>query len=117
MLHVGKWKTAYSGGGYFRLFPYWLIYRTMNKSDYAMTYFHINDLIVESNKLMTRQAYEAYFKEPGTLINRYKRFIKSNIGTGDSLTKLSRLLREIHFFNIAAADKQINWKETPIAKL
>jgi peptidoglycan/xylan/chitin deacetylase (PgdA/CDA1 family) len=117
LLHLGKWKTAYSGGGYFRLFPYSLIRRTMNKSDYAMTYFHINDLITEPKKLMTREAYEAYFKEPGTLINRYKRFIKSNIGTGDAMAKLTRLLKQNDFINITQADKNINWDKAPVKKL
>ena len=117
LLHFGKWKTAYSGGGYFRLFPYYLIRRTMNKADYAMTYFHINDLISEPTKLMSREAYEAYFKEPGTLINRYKRFIKSNIGTGDAMTKLIRLLRQNDFVTIAQADMKINWNEAPVIKL
>lgn len=117
LMHFGKWKTAYSGGGYFRLFPYWLIRRTMNSSDYAMTYFHINDLISEPKKLMSREAYESYFKEPGTLVNRYKRFIKSNISTGDAMGKLCRLLQENVFTNIQEADKHINWANTPIVKL
>ncbi len=117
LMHVGKWKTAYSGGGYFRLFPYWLVRKTMNSSDYAMTYFHINDLIAEPKKLMSREAYESYFKEPGTLINRYKRFIKSNIGTGDAMGKLCRLLRENDFINIQEADKQIDWEKTPVVQL
>jgi len=117
LIHLGSWQTAYSGGGYFRLFPYWLVHRTMNKSDYAMTYFHINDLIAEPKKLMSKQAYEAYFKEPGTLINRYKRFIKSSIGTGDAMAKLIRLLRNNDFVSIVQADKHINWENTPIKKL
>ena len=117
LMHIGKWKTAYSGGGYFRLFPYRLIRNTMNKSDYAMTYFHINDLISEPKKLLSREAYESYFKEPGTLINRYKRFIKSNIGTGDAMSKLCRLLQENDFMNIQTADTHINWNETPIIQL
>ncbi len=117
LLHIGSWKTAYSGGGYFRLFPYNIIQRTMNKSDYAMTYFHLNDLISEPKKLMTREAYERYFKEKGTLINRYKRFIKSSIGTGDSMGKLVKLIRENDFVNIETAGKQIDWTETPIVKL
>lgn len=117
LMHIGKWETAYSGGGYFRLFPYWLIRRTMNSSDYAMTYFHINDLIAEPKKLMTKQAYEAYFKETGTLINRYKRFIKSSIGTGDAMTKLTRLLYDYKFITIAEANEHINWQKMPIVTL
>lgn len=117
LLHFGPWATAYSGGGYFRLFPYRLVQKTMNRSDYAMTYFHINDLLSEPKRLMSRQAYEAYFKEKGTAINRYKRFIKSNIGTGDALTKLACLLQENDFVNIAEADKHIDWSKTPIKQL
>ena len=117
LLHLGGWKTAYSGGGYFRLFPYWLVRKTMNSSEYAMTYFHINDLITEPNKLMSREAYESYFKEKGTLLNRYKRFIKSNIGTGDAMAKLIRLLSNNDFVNLAAANQQIDWSNTPIVQL
>ena len=117
MLHIGSWKSAYSGGGYFRLFPFFLIHWVMNKSDYVLTYFHINDLIVEPQKLMNRQIYEAYYKEPGTLINRYTRFIKGNIGTGDAMAKLNRLLRKNDFVDIAQADRNINWGNAPIKKL
>ena len=114
LLHIGSWKTAYSGGGYFRLFPYYIIQRTMNKSKYAMTYFHLNDLISEPKKLMSREAYESYFKENGTLINRFKRFIKSNIGTGDAMGKLIKLIQENDFINIETADKMIDWDKAPV---
>lgn len=117
LMHIGKWKIAYSGGGYFRLFPYNLIHKIMNKSEYAMTYFHINDLLSEPKILMSRETYETYFKEPGTIINRYKRFIKSNIGTSDAMSKLCRLLRENDFTNIQEANKQIDWKTTPLVRL
>lgn len=117
MMHFCGKSVAYSGGGYFRLFPYRLIQRTMNKAEYAMTYFHINDLIDGQKRLMTRQAYETYFKEKGTILNRYKRFIKSNIGTGDALAKLAQLLRENNFINIAEANKYINWNTAPCKQL
>ncbi len=81
-----------------------------------MTYFHLNDLISEPKKLMSREAYESYFKERGTLINRYKRFIKSNIGTGDAMGKLIRLIQKNDFLNIETADKAIDWDNAPVVK-
>ncbi|MFA7116533.1 MAG: polysaccharide deacetylase family protein [Bacteroidales bacterium] len=45
-----KHDIAYSGGGYFRLFPYNKIKSIMNNSDYVMTYFHIKDFDKEQKK-------------------------------------------------------------------
>ena len=60
---VGK-EMAYSGGGYFRFFPLWFVKKEMSKSNYAMTYFHIDDLIPESGRMMTKEEFEDYFKKP-----------------------------------------------------
>ncbi len=43
---LGK-EMAYSGGGFFRLFPFRFVLKTMGKKDYNMAYFHIGDLIPE----------------------------------------------------------------------
>jgi polysaccharide deacetylase family protein (PEP-CTERM system associated) len=109
---IGK-KVTYSGGGYFRFFPLSFILREMKKSSYCMTYFHISDLISDSKGLMSKQSYEHYFKEPGTIINRYKRYIKSNLGTKGTLQKLCVLLRSLDFINIEQADKIIDWSKAP----
>lgn len=108
---------AYSGGGYFRLFPYWLIDRTMKKRDYNICYFHLSDLIHEEVKLMTKKAYEEYFKEPGTLKNRFMRYLKSNIGTGDAYGKMTKLLSTHSFVNIQEADALIDWNKTAVISL
>lgn len=102
-------RIAYSGGGYFRLFPYGFIKRNMEISDYAMTYFHIFDFLETPKKLMTRAAYEDYFKESGTLKNRLSRYIKSNIGTGRSFDKLSKLVSSSKFNSISEVDNYIDW--------
>ena len=105
---LGK-ELAYSGGGYFRFFPLKYVKREMAKSDYAMTYFHIADLIPESNGVMTKEAYEAYFKEPGTLSARYKRYIKSNLGKKTAFNRLLRLIEATDFINLEQADQLIDW--------
>ncbi len=105
---LGK-KIAYSGGGYFRLIPYWFVNRTIENREYNICYFHLSDLIQEEHKLMSKADYEEYFKQPGTLKNRFIRYAKSNVGTGDAYCKLVRLLKEHAFVNIQVADKEIDW--------
>lgn len=102
---------AYSGGGYFRLLPYWLVDRTIKKRGYNICYFHLNDLIKQKIAFKSKSEYEEYFKEPGTLKNRILRYVKSNVGTGDAYGKLQRLLEEHLFVNILEADKVIDWKK------
>lgn len=108
---MGK-TMAYSGGGYFRLLPYWIVNRTMKKRDYNICYFHLADLIHNKGQMMSRAEYEDYFKEPGTLKNRTIRYIKSNIGKGDTYTKFQRFLSEHSFININDADEIIDWEKT-----
>ena len=81
----------------------------MKKRDYNICYFHLNDLIQEKKKMMSKAAYEEYFKEPGTLKNRLVRYAKSNIGTGDAYGKLQRLLSNHFFISVQEADKLIEW--------
>jgi len=108
---LGK-RMAYSGGGYFRLLPYWMIDKTMKDRDYNICYFHLNDLINQKIGFKSKAEYEEYFKEPGTLKNRVMRYVKSNIGTGNALGKLQRLLKEHEFVKINMADSLIDWEKT-----
>lgn len=110
-------QIAYSGGGYFRLLPYWFVNRTMKKRDYNICYFHLNDLINQKFKLKSRAEYEEYFKEPGTLKNRVMRYVKSNIGTGDAYGKMERLLTEHLFVSVKEADKMIDWDKIDVIRL
>ncbi len=43
---MGK-SVTFSGGGYFRLVPLWLQKNFIERMDYVMFYFHINDLIIK----------------------------------------------------------------------
>lgn len=113
---AGK-ELAYSGGGYFRFFPLGFIQKEMKRADYAMTYFHINDLVQEMNGVMTKEAYESYFKEPGTLLNRYKRYVKSNLGKKSAFDKLMKLIKTTDFVNLEETDSQIDWNVQPLVNL
>lgn len=110
-------EVAYSGGGYFRFFPYSYIQNRMNSSDYAMSYFHIDDLLHNRGEIMSRKEYEDYFREPGTLKNRVIRYIKSNLGTRGAFNKMNRLIRNNNFISLKEADSMINWSEKEIIRL
>ena len=107
---MGK-QMAYSGGGYFRFFPLWFVKGRMAKSDYAMCYFHINDLLPELKGVKSKEEYEAYYKEPGTLKNRYMRYIKSNLGKKGAWGKLEKLIWTTEFVSVDQADKMIDWQQ------
>ena len=113
---LGK-EVAYSGGGYFRFFPLSFVKKEMKKSKYAMCYFHIGDLVPESEGVMSKDAYEAYFKEEGTLKARYMRYLKSNLGKKNAFPKMMRLIDEMKFVNLQQVDETIDWATAPIVTL
>lgn len=110
-------EMAYSGGGYFRFFPLSFVKKEMAKSKYAMCYFHIGDLTSESHGVMSKTAYEAYFKETGTLKARYMRYLKSNLGKKNAFGKMMKLIEGMDFVGMQQADALIEWNEAPIIKL
>lgn len=106
---VGK-DIAFSGGGYFRVMPYGIIRHIMKGRDYNICYFHLRDLIHQKYKLSSRENYEKYFNEPGTLKNRVVRYLKNSAGRGDVFGKLTKLLCEESFVNLRIAEEQIHWE-------
>ena len=84
-----------------------------------MCYFHIGDLLPESQKVMSKQQYEFYFKEKGTLLSRYLRYFKSNIGKKDAFENMCKLLdnRRHNFINIQKADMLIDWEKADVVEL
>ena len=115
---LGK-DVAYSGGGYFRFFPFNFIKNKIIASDYTMLYFHINDLVPEIGGVPSREQYEKYYKQPGTFKNRYVRYLKTNLGKKHAIKKLSSLLisKTMNFINLEEADMLIDWEKIPIVEL
>ena len=113
---LGK-EIAYSGGGYFRFFPLGFVEKQMKNSPYAMCYFHIGDLIPESHGVMSKEAYEAYFKEKGTLKARYVRYLKSSTGKKTAFRKMMKLIDNMEFVGMQQADEAIDWVAAPMVTL
>jgi hypothetical protein len=93
----------FSGGGYFRLFPYWLIKKwAIEKQDYLISYIHPRDL----------DAGQPVIKELP-----FRRKFKSYVGLGKAERKLRRMLTDFCFTDISEAAKQIDWTQAPIITL
>lgn len=106
-------RIAYSGGGYFRLLPFWYINRTVRKRDYNISYFHLADLIEPKIKMLSKEEYEKAFKEPGTLQNRIIRYLKCKVRDGDTFDKMDKMLTSSPFVSILEADKMMDWNNAP----
>ena len=99
------------------MIPLWLQKHFINEMDYVMFYFHINDLLEEKGKFMSKEEFEEYFKEPGTFKNRLVRYFKANIGKGSATKKLANLMKDYDFINVEQAASVIDWNNQPIIEL
>jgi polysaccharide deacetylase family protein (PEP-CTERM system associated) len=95
---LGK-SIVYSGGGYFRLFPYAWIKHWAQQTSYLMTYFHPRDF----------DAGQPVIKDL-PLIRKFK----SYVGLPGAFCKLQKLLNDFDFIDIAEADKLIDWDHARI---
>ena len=82
-----------------------------------MCYFHIGDLLPEAGGVPSKSSYEAYYKEPGTLKNRYVRYMKTNLGKKNALEKMMKLIDVMDFVGLQQADDMIDWNSAPVVKL
>lgn len=108
---------AYSGGGYFRFFPFWFVKKNMNMAAYSMAYFHLGDLLPVITSVMSKNEYENYFSETGSTVTRWLRYLKTNVGVKSNKKKLFDLLETQPFENLVSADKKTDWSSCPIVNL
>lgn len=93
---IGNKNLIFSGGGYFRLLPYFMIKNMMNKSDYVMTYFHPRDF--DPTQPMIENLSMA-------------RKFKSYYGLKSSFTKLEKLISDFEFIDLNEANNRTNWSK------
>lgn len=94
--------VIFSGGGYFRLFPYNLIKKWTSESAYVMSYLHPRDFDAE----------QPVIKE----LSLTRRF-KSYVGLKGAKEKLENWLTDFEFLDVDTAVKTINWTEVPVVKI
>lgn len=96
---LGGKHVIFSGGGYFRLFPYPLIKRwTEESSDYLLSYIHPRDL--DSGQPMIKEL---------SLARRFK----SYVGLRGAERKLRQWLTDFKFMDIETASDLIDWGNVP----
>jgi len=98
---LGK-PIIFSGGGYFRLFPYFFIKKWTKQTDYLMTYLHPRDFDPEQPVLAN--------------LSRLRKF-KSYVGLKNSKKKFNKLLNDFEFVDIKTAVEMIDWNKVPEVKI
>ena len=100
--HNFFYDMIFSGGGYFRLLPYFLIKKFTKKSDYVMTYFHPRD-----------------FDSGQPLIEGLSplRIFKSYVGIKNCRNKLDKWLEDFNFIDLKSANDLINWNNVKTINL
>jgi len=93
---LGK-RIVFSGGGYFRLLPYFLIQKMTKQSKYIMTYFHARDFDAE---------------QPVLELPFHRKF-KSYVGLKGAYEKFDRWLGENNFIDLEHACGTVNWGRAP----
>ena len=91
---LGK-HIIFSGGGYFRFFPYWLINKWSRESNgYLLSYIHPRDM-----------DYEQPVIEELSLLRR----LKSYCGLKNAEGKLRQWLTDFQFTDLATAENMVDW--------
>lgn len=98
---MGK-DTVFSGGGYFRFFPYTYIKKWSRQSDYVMTYFHPRDF----------DASQPMIKD----LSVFRKF-KCYYGLGHSFQKFEKYLSDFEFKTLGMADREVDWGNAPRVNL
>lgn len=95
----GNKRVIFSGGGYFRFFPYWMIYSLTKKSDYNMAYFHIRDLDKHQKKVSSANSFYSYY------------------GIKDAYHKFEKYVSSFPFVSLGEASNSIDWAKSKIISL
>lgn len=85
------YSWVYTGSGYFRIMPYWLIQKLYAASKYNMAYFHPRDFDPQV---------------PKTKLLPFYRNIMSNLGNTSTIPKLQKLIQQYNFLPVQKAWQQ-----------
>jgi polysaccharide deacetylase family protein (PEP-CTERM system associated) len=97
-ISMGNIPVIFSGGGYFRLLPYYLIKKWTLQSDYVMSYLHPRDFDPLQPKLND--------------LSTFRKF-KSYVGLKKTERKLKNWLTDFEFTDINTANQMIDWNQVP----
>lgn len=82
-------EIVYSGGGYFRVMPYWLLKRMTSKADYVLSYFHPSDFDPDQPQMPQ--------------LSKMRQF-KNRVALKGAYVKFQKYIDTFPFIDIASAD-------------
>lgn len=94
--------VVFTGGGYFRIFPYGKLKKLMSKTDYTMSYFHPSDFDPG---------------QPNMPQLSLMRQLKNRIGLKGAYEKFCHYISDYDFIDIHTADSIIDWEKVSVVKL
>ena len=92
---------AYSGGGYFRFFPYILLKYLFRKNKYNIIYFHPRDF--DDNQPRIKEL------DPLTHFRAYH-------GLDKAFGKFNKLVKDFKLVSLSEAEARINWQQAAVYK-
>jgi polysaccharide deacetylase family protein (PEP-CTERM system associated) len=95
-------RFVYSGGEYFRLFPYRIIKMLTSQTDYTMAYFRLREF----------DKSQPHLSGLGPL-----RLLTTYLGLGTNKEKLSKWINDFKFITLGEANNIINWEEVNVVNL
>ena len=87
-------EIVYSGGGYFRVMPYWLLKRLTEESEYVLSYFHPSDF--DPNQPQMPQL-------------PMMRQFKNRVALKGAYNKFKKYLSDFDFIDIVSADSNMSF--------
>jgi len=87
-------EIVYSGGGYFRVMPYWLLKRITQKAEYVLAYFHPSDFDPDQPQMPQ--------------LPKMRQF-KNRVALKGAYEKYKKYIADFRFENLLDADDKISW--------
>lgn len=87
-------EIVYSGGGYFRVMPYWLLKRMTQKAKYVLAYFHPSDFDPDQPQMPQ--------------LPKMRQF-KNRVALKGAYEKYKKYIADFRFENLLDADDKISW--------
>lgn len=87
-------EIVYSGGGYFRVMPYWLLKRMTQKAEYVLAYFHPSDFDPDQPQMPQ--------------LPKMRQF-KNRVALKGAYEKYKKYIADFRFENLLDADDKISW--------
>ena len=95
-------EIVYTGGGYFRVIPYFMLKEMASKSPYVMSYFHPSDFDPDQPQMPQL-----------TLMRQFK----NRVALKGSYKKFKRFIADFDLINLPTADQQFDWENCKRIKL